>query len=172
MDSGASKPHLDVYSTENNTLEQLSACCHSGAPADVTLPTADQLQVDNDGIEPNVRRSRACEACRHLKVRCIPDPDSLDGACRRCVRGKRECIVTAPARRRPKRTDARVVELERQIEFLKASLEESRSLIEAEKGREHPQGSPDIVRALPSAIHGSSARPGIQSGLKRDAHGD
>ncbi|CAG9938427.1 unnamed protein product [Clonostachys rosea f. rosea IK726] len=75
---------------------------------------------DQDGgADP--KRSRACEACRGLKVRCDPDPDG--GPCKRCKKASRKCVVTQPTRKRQKKTDSRVSELERKIDALTASLQ-------------------------------------------------
>ena len=66
------------------------------------------------------KRPRACEACRGLKVRCVPEPAT--GSCRRCAKAGRACIVTVPSRKRQKKTDSRVAELEKKIDALTASL--------------------------------------------------
>lgn len=71
---------------------------------------------------PDPKRSRACEACRGLKVRCEPDPDEGE-PCKRCRKAGRPCTVTAPRRKRHKRTDSRVVDLERKIDALTATLQ-------------------------------------------------
>ncbi|KAL8856277.1 MAG: hypothetical protein Q9178_007114 [Gyalolechia marmorata] len=78
--------------------------------------TADQA----DQSTPDTKRPRACEACRGLKVRCDPDP--VQGTCRRCAKAGRHCVVTAPSRKRQKKTDSRVAELEKKIDALTASL--------------------------------------------------
>ena len=76
-------------------------------------------RIAGDG--PNdPKRPRACEACRGLKVRCEPDP--VKGTCRRCAKAGRQCIVTVPSRKRQKKTDSRVAELEKKIDALTASL--------------------------------------------------
>jgi hypothetical protein len=73
--------------------------------------------------DPNdLKRSRACEACRQLKVRCEPDETSPTGSCKRCAKANRQCVVTAPSRKRQKKTDSRVAELEKKIDALTASL--------------------------------------------------
>ena len=72
----------------------------------------------------DTKRPRACEACRGLKVKC--DPDAVKGTCRRCAKAGRPCIVTAPSRKRQKKTDNRVAELEKKINALEASLHASR----------------------------------------------
>ncbi|RKF65524.1 putative fungal specific transcription protein [Erysiphe neolycopersici] len=75
----------------------------------------------------NPKRSRACEACRGLKVRCEFGPNSLDETCKRCAKANRICVVTAPSRKRRKKTDSRVAELEKKIDALTASLAAQRS---------------------------------------------
>jgi hypothetical protein len=92
----------------------------SGQPHDSpfeTSPTAGNPSDPND-----LKRSRACEACRQLKVRCEPDEASATGSCKRCAKANRQCIVTAPSRKRQKKTDSRVAELEKKIDALTASL--------------------------------------------------
>jgi hypothetical protein len=44
------------------------------------------------------------------------------GSCKRCAKANRQCIVTAPSRKRQKKTDSRVAELEKKIDALAASL--------------------------------------------------
>jgi len=70
--------------------------------------------------ESDSKRPRACEACRGLKVRCEPDPGN--GPCKRCAKANRHCVITPPSRKRQKKTDSRVAELERKIDALTASL--------------------------------------------------
>ncbi|TQS38496.1 hypothetical protein Golomagni_00995 [Golovinomyces magnicellulatus] len=84
--------------------------------------------VFHDEISPNeLKRSRACEACRGLKVRCEPDLKNLDNQCKRCAKANRTCIITAPSRKRRKKTDSRVAELEKKIDALTASLTAQKS---------------------------------------------
>lgn len=78
-------------------------------------PPSAELGFNND-----TERPRACEACRGLKVRCEPDPGT--GPCKRCRKANRNCVITAPSRKRQKKTDNRVAELERKIDALTASL--------------------------------------------------
>ncbi|KAK3300803.1 uncharacterized protein B0H64DRAFT_316110 [Chaetomium fimeti] len=75
------------------------------------------------------KKPRACESCRGLKVRCDPDPANPDGPCRRCAKGKRPCVVTQPTRKRQKKTDSRVAELEKKIDALTASLVATRGAV-------------------------------------------
>ena len=70
------------------------------------------------GGDPNdLKRSRACEACRGLKVKCEPNP-SGEGPCKRCAKANRVCQTTQPSRKRQKKTDTRVADLEKKIEIL------------------------------------------------------
>lgn len=69
------------------------------------------------------KRPRACEACRGLKVRCEFEGNDPDGACKRCTKAKRHCVVTQPSRKRQKKTDSRVAELEKKIDALTATLQ-------------------------------------------------
>lgn len=75
------------------------------------------------GGEGDPKKSRACEACRGLKVRCEPDPDDESAPCKRCKKAGRNCVVTMPTRKRQKKTDSRVSELEKKIDALTASLQ-------------------------------------------------
>ncbi|RAH77707.1 hypothetical protein BO86DRAFT_450814 [Aspergillus japonicus CBS 114.51] len=81
--------------------------------------------VDPSDPYAELKRPRACEACRQLKVRCEPDISHANGACKRCAKAGRTCIVTVPSRKRQKKTDNRVAELERKIDALTASLQAS-----------------------------------------------
>ncbi|KPM45481.1 hypothetical protein AK830_g1033 [Neonectria ditissima] len=91
----------------------------SDAP-EAGLGTSQPHDGDPDGIDP--KRPRACEACRGLKVRCEPDPND-EGPCKRCRKAGRNCVVTMPTRKRQKKTDSRVAELEKKIDALTASLQ-------------------------------------------------
>ncbi|CAG8983990.1 hypothetical protein HYALB_00009592 [Hymenoscyphus albidus] len=68
--------------------------------------------------------NRACDACRLHKVRCLPNTSTTtfpnSKACERCLKTDRNCVFTAPVKRRQrKRTDTRVAELEREVEAMK-----------------------------------------------------
>lgn len=66
------------------------------------------------------KRPRACEACRGLKVRCEFDRGSRD--CRRCIKAARQCQVTQPSRKRQKKADNKIAELEKKLEDLRSEL--------------------------------------------------
>ncbi|EUC35393.1 hypothetical protein COCCADRAFT_35123 [Bipolaris zeicola 26-R-13] len=100
-----------------------------------TAPDADhhdddhEDEGDHDGINDtpgsakspaDLKRPRACDSCRGLKVRC--DQERPDLPCRRCAKAGRPCITTPPTRKRQKKADSRVAELERKIDALTATL--------------------------------------------------
>lgn len=68
----------------------------------------------------DIKRPRACEACRQLKVKC--EIDETSGTCKRCAKANRQCIITVPSKKRQKKTDSRVAELENKVEALTACL--------------------------------------------------
>jgi hypothetical protein len=71
------------------------------------------------------KRPRACDSCRGLKVRC--DQENPNVSCRRCAKAGRPCITTPPTRKRQKKADSRVAELERKIDALTATLHAQKS---------------------------------------------
>ena len=75
-----------------------------------------------DPNHPDSKKPRACESCRQLKVKCEAEAENPDGPCRRCAKAGRACVVTQPTRKRQKKTDSRVAELEKKIDMLTASL--------------------------------------------------
>lgn len=92
----------------------------------------DGSSEDNDSSPPASSTSnqtkplnKACEPCRASKLRCLIDPSSGDGRCKRCVATRRNCVFNAPQvrQRRAPRTDHRVAELERQLRALRMKLE-------------------------------------------------
>ena len=83
-----------------------------------------------DGSLSESKRPRACEACRGLKVRCEPDPGI--GPCKRCAKANRNCVITPPSRKRQKKTDNRVAELERKIDQLRQEVNANKGVSEDE----------------------------------------
>ncbi|KAL7629121.1 hypothetical protein AAE478_000640 [Parahypoxylon ruwenzoriense] len=97
--------------------------------------------------DPNdPKRPRACEACRGLKVKCEPDPANPDGPCKRCAKAGRNCVVTQPTRKRQKKTDSRVAELEKKIDALTASLQATRGA----PNNTQPNTQPNTQQHTPS----------------------
>lgn len=90
-------------------------------------PIQDSPEASSPGGLPvhnpdDLKRPRACEACRSLKVKCEIDDNSPNGQCKRCLKAHRQCIITVPSRKRQKKTDSRVAELEKKIDALTAAL--------------------------------------------------
>ena len=86
------------------------------------------------------KRPRACEGCRGLKVRCDFPPDAA--SCKRCEKARRQCVVTVSSRKRQRRTDPKVADLERRIDDLTATLEEQKKqmMLSHHGGREADAG--------------------------------
>ncbi|KAK0733980.1 hypothetical protein B0T26DRAFT_736788 [Lasiosphaeria miniovina] len=135
-----------------------------------TPPTADDYHSPSPGADGtpgdpkgDAKKPRSCESCRGLKVRCEPDPANLDGPCKRCAKANRACVVTQPTRKRQKKTDSRVAELEKKIDALTASLQATRggtaNSIQATPPQPTPAGSGSVVPAS-----GSVSRTGSRVG--------
>lgn len=78
-----------------------------------------------NGDDP--KRPRACEACRGLKVRCDQDPAHPEIPCKRCAKAGRQCVITQPSRKRQKKADSRVAELEKKLDALTAVLHQQQA---------------------------------------------
>jgi Fungal Zn(2)-Cys(6) binuclear cluster domain len=85
-------------------------------------PEEDQSPSANPSDPKDLKRPRACEACRQLKVKCELDDNNPAAPCKRCLKAGRQCVITAPNRKRQKKADSRVAELEKKIDALTASL--------------------------------------------------
>jgi len=108
---------------------------------DSSGPGTPEGGISGDPNDP--KKQRACESCRGLKVRCEADAANPDGPCRRCAKAGRNCVVTQPTRKRQKKTDNRVAELEKKIDALTASLQATRSSGGAAPPP-HPMSSPEV----------------------------
>lgn len=123
------QPETDIQSSE-----------HLG----ITLAMEEETEQPNE-TSPNeteqqqTNLNKACEACRGSKLRCIIEPNSPDGSCKRCIATRRACIYKAPRvrQRRKLHVDARVAELERQLRSLRLQLHQA-------------QHGPSLSRAGPS----------------------
>ncbi|KAF7187983.1 Transcriptional regulator WAR1 [Pseudocercospora fuligena] len=93
------------------------------------------------------KRPRACEACRGLKVRCDQDPAHPELPCRRCAKAGRQCIITAPSRKRQKKADSRVAELEKKLDALTAVLQQQQQTGHSQQ----PQYGSPYANAAPTA---------------------
>lgn len=137
----------------------------------------EQYQAHNSAAIPplttsrrdELKRPRACEACRSLKVRCDPAPGQ--SSCRRCARASRSCIVTMPSRKRQRKTDGRVAELEKKIDALTASLQATQERVRSASGEddddeedeeEDLHGGPDSTKHGESSSSRQSSRAQLQ----------
>lgn len=105
--------------------------------AQETQDSPEEQSPGNPADPNNLKRPRACEACRQLKVKCEFDEAKSADTCKRCFKAGRQCIITVPSRKRQKKTDSRVAELEKKIDALTATL--------AAKGG----GSPELSHGIP-----------------------
>ncbi|KAL4771019.1 hypothetical protein BDW60DRAFT_217660 [Aspergillus nidulans var. acristatus] len=185
-----SRPSQQQLSSTTVNQYAHNQSAHPAEPGDHELAygahISPQHELDPNDSNAELKKPRACESCRQLKVRCEPDPNP-DKPCKRCAKAGRSCVVTVPNRKRQKKTDSRVTELERKIEVLTATLHATQkidSLLpskntaqtststlfsrdEESVGRRWlvpGQNDPDRSNAVPT-------RPG-QSGTKRHHSGD
>ena len=114
--------------------QSLASGSNQASPQDAS-PQYQQLAqegIDNSQVSDgndaaggdDSKRPRACEACRGLKVRCDQDPAHPELPCRRCAKAGRQCVITAPSRKRQKKADSRVAELEKKLDHLTAVLQQ------------------------------------------------
>lgn len=117
-------PTNQPSNTPNDTVSSLSA--QPTPDAHAFLQPTDQQEFaqadDGQAAQDDPKRQRACEACRGLKVRCDQDPAQPDVPCKRCAKAGRPCIITQPSRKRQKKADSRVAELEKKLDALTAVL--------------------------------------------------
>ncbi|EED19070.1 C6 transcription factor (War1), putative [Talaromyces stipitatus ATCC 10500] len=114
-------------SSTDNRVAEIGSGSIAGYLNEMSMGASHDEHDPNDPLA-DLKRPRACEACRQLKVRCEQDNNHPSGSCKRCAKANRKCIVTAPTRKRQKKTDSRVSELEKKIDALTASLQASRRI--------------------------------------------
>ena len=127
------QPYYHYPSPQTQTPQQSTA--HSGNQSAQTSPEGNYaVNLDNAGSPDeqgdgqgadDAKRPRACEACRGLKVRCDQDPAHPEIPCKRCAKAGRQCVITQPSRKRQKKADSRVAELEKKLDALTAALHHS-----------------------------------------------
>ncbi|KAF5866731.1 hypothetical protein ETB97_009888 [Aspergillus alliaceus] len=113
------------YYGASTAQSQSNQALYQTSPGGIISGVHRLVSVDPNDPYSELKRPRACESCRQLKVRCEPDISNPNASCKRCAKAGRSCVVTAPTRRRQKKTDSRVAELERKIDALTASLQAS-----------------------------------------------
>ena len=128
--SGPYPPQPEQHAYAHREHHQ-SPVRHPARPPAHPVPMAPLLFVPSPAgsarLKPaqDHKRPRACESCRVLKVRCeAGDPASR--SCRRCARANRDCLFTAPTRKRQKKAGPKVAELESKINALTARLKAAR----------------------------------------------
>lgn len=102
--------------------------------------------------QDDTKRPRACEGCRGLKVRCIQDPANPDAPCRRCAKAGRQCVYTQPSRKRQKKADTRVADLEKKLDALTAALQ----------AQQYAQGGVPMIGQAPAHPQSQSHSPNDQ----------
>ena len=96
------------------------------------------------------KRPRACEACRGLKVRCDQDPAHPEIPCKRCAKAGRQCIITQPSRKRQKKADSRVAELEKKLDALTNALHQQQQAGASQYGTSHGAPQADMMNGRSS----------------------
>lgn len=124
----------------SNALLQAAAQAAAHSPThDSAGSSPEDHDAETDRPTKRAKRSRACQACRGMKIRCLP----VEGqeACKACSKVGRTCVMPGPARKRQK-TVHKVAELEQKINALTASLA-AKNRIETEATP--PTDSPQTV---------------------------
>ncbi|KAL9079404.1 MAG: hypothetical protein Q9157_001703 [Trypethelium eluteriae] len=128
----SSHPYYSTYPSDNSTVQD-HPTGGTAASGDSTIAQLNQVAYTNSpGSHSDVnspagensadaKRPRACDSCRSLKVRC--DQDVSGDACKRCRKAGRQCIISEATRKRTRKADSRVAELEKKIDALTASLQ-------------------------------------------------
>lgn len=135
-------------------------------PPSATLGPHYDTPGDGEGVGADAKKPRACEACRGLKVRCEPDVNNPDGACKRCAKAGRNCIVTQPTRKRQKKTDSRVAELEKKIDALTATLSATKAGQAGASIPGMPDGAGGIIYG--GGMDGSRGWSTVNAAISRD----
>lgn len=138
--------HQDIASDLLAAAAQASAEQESSAESGVDDGSPDNGQKP----EKRKKRSRACQACRSMKIRC--NPVSGQDACLACSKVNRTCVMPGPARKRQK-TVHKVAELEKKINALQQSL------LAKTHADPTPQQSPVVTDASHSAKEQSMPSP-------------
>lgn len=88
-------------------------------------------------------------------MKCIIDPSSGE-PCKRCAKAGRQCIVTPPTRKRQKKADSRVAELERKIDALTATLAQRDGKLPDEYGYSNKRTSSEVASYESSPVQNNT----------------
>jgi hypothetical protein len=106
----------------------------------------------------DVRSIRACDYCRSLKVRCIAG-NASSGKCQRCAKSGRDCIMTAPQKRKQrKRTDTRVTELEKEVRAMRVAFSQDEGASHQTNQEVNRQVCISGFHNIDKVLRGSNAR--------------
>lgn len=143
-----SSPTLSFLQSDQRRDSNLTS--HSADSADDDEASANEASSDKPKRQ---KRSRACVACRNMKIRCLP----VEGqeACRACSKVNRECIMPGPPRKRQK-TVHKVAELEKKINALTDALLAKGQQNESACPDESPGDPTTTASTAPSRIEDSS----------------
>lgn len=143
---------IDPNSNQNIANDLLEAAAQASAEQESSAESAAEDGSPEAGQKPEKRkkRSRACQACRGMKIRCNPVPGQ--DACLACSKVNRACVMPGPARKRQK-TVHKVAELEKKINALQQSL------LAKTQADPTPQQSPVVTDGSHSAKEQSMASP-------------
>lgn len=106
----------------------------------------------------------ACVSCRAAKARCLQGDLTLQGKCQRCSKYNKECVFTAlNQKRRRKRTDTRVTELENEVKQLTTLLNKRNVL--------PTQDNHDLVYPESPFSHEAEHHKSLRNGISaRESH--
>lgn len=114
-------------------LQAIATAAQDRRPSTPSSASVGAADANAHGVQtklgPDGKRLRACDHCRALKVRCDPQEEngviSEASPCKRCLKSKKACVTTAPTKKRTKKADTRVAELEKKVNELTARLGDS-----------------------------------------------
>ena len=108
--------------------------------------------------------TKACVACRGLKVRCIVDSTSGQKRCQRCAKSNRNCIFPVPQKRKQrKRTDVRVAELEKELRSVKGLLGRDDGGSRMSQSGNSDGISPDSSGSIHSSVNANAGPSNVNS---------
>lgn len=115
-----------------------------------------------------VPSTKACVACRKLKIRCIIEENSDGRRCQRCTKHNQECVFAQIQRRKQrKRTDVRVAELEKELLSMRDMLSRDGNTTISSQG-ERPNAGSSVSLSLPQSPPGRDRRISSPVGVSNE----